>query len=90
MGLEFLSKGCSKDATFHGITVNFAVFFVKKIIDREEPEIVIIDSIQTMYNEEVASAPGSVSQVRETTGTLMQIAKGKNISIFIVGHVTKE
>ncbi len=63
---------------------------IKGIIDREKPEIVVIDSIQTMYNEDVGSAPGSVSQVRETTGTLMQIAKGMNISIFIVGHVTKE
>lgn len=63
---------------------------IRGIIDREKPEVVVIDSIQTMYNEEVGSAPGSVSQVRETTGTLMQIAKGMNISIFIVGHVTKE
>ena len=63
---------------------------IRGIIDREKPEIVVIDSIQTMYNEEVGSAPGSVSQVRETTNTLMQIAKGMNISIFIVGHVTKE
>ena len=63
---------------------------IRGIIDREKPEIVVIDSIQTMYNEEVGSAPGSVSQVRETTATLMQIAKGMNISIFIVGHVTKE
>ena len=63
---------------------------IQKVIDREKPQIVVIDSIQTMYNEEVASAPGSVSQVRESTGTLMQIAKGQNISIFIVGHVTKE
>ena len=63
---------------------------IRGIIDREKPEIVVIDSIQTMYNEEVGSAPGSVSQVRETTSTLMQIAKGMNISIFIVGHVTKE
>lgn len=54
------------------------------------PEIVIIDSIQTMYREEVASAPGSVAQVRESTAVLMQLAKGLNISIFIVGHVTKE
>ncbi len=54
------------------------------------PQIVIIDSIQTMVHEEVSSAPGSVSQVRESTGVLMQIAKGMNISIFVVGHVTKE
>lgn len=63
---------------------------IKNVIDREKPQVVVIDSIQTMYNEEVASAPGSVSQVRESTGTLMQIAKGMEISIFIVGHVTKE
>lgn len=63
---------------------------IRGVIDREKPEIVIIDSIQTMYNENVASAPGSVSQVRESTGVLMQIAKGMGISIFIVGHVTKE
>lgn len=43
-----------------------------------------------MYNEEVSSAPGSVSQVRESTNVLMQIAKGMGISIFIVGHVTKD
>ncbi len=54
------------------------------------PEVVIIDSIQTMYSEEVSSAPGSVSQVRESTGLLLQLAKGLGITIFIVGHVTKE
>lgn len=63
---------------------------IREAIERVRPETVIIDSIQTMYNENVSSAPGSVSQVRETTGVLMQIAKGLNISIFIVGHVTKE
>ena len=63
---------------------------IRRVIDREKPEIVVIDSIQTMYNEDISSAPGSVSQVRESTGTLMQIAKGLGISIFIVGHVTKE
>ena len=54
------------------------------------PDITIIDSIQTMYHEDVSSAPGSVSQVRESTNVLLQLAKGLNISIFIVGHVTKE
>ena len=63
---------------------------IKAVIDREKPQIVVIDSIQTMFNEEVSSAPGSVSQVRESTVVLMQIAKGMGISIFIVGHVTKE
>ncbi len=63
---------------------------IETVIDREKPQIVVIDSIQTMYHENVTSAPGSVSQVRESTGTLMQIAKGRGISVFIVGHVTKE
>ena len=63
---------------------------IKEVISRTKPEIVVIDSIQTMYNENITSAPGSVSQVREATGVLMQIAKGLGISIFIVGHVTKE
>lgn len=63
---------------------------IRGVIEKKKPEIVIIDSIQTMYNEEVASAPGSVSQVRESTGVLMQIAKGMGVSVFIVGHVTKD
>jgi DNA repair protein RadA/Sms len=54
------------------------------------PQVVIIDSIQTMFNENVSAAPGSVSQVRESTGVLLQLAKGMGVSIFIVGHVTKE
>lgn len=63
---------------------------VEDAIKETMPEVVIIDSIQTMYSEEVGSAPGSVSQVRESTNILMQLAKGLGISIFIVGHVTKE
>lgn len=63
---------------------------IKTVIDREKPQVVIIDSIQTMYQEEISSAPGSVSQVREATAAFMQIAKGMDITIFIVGHVTKE
>ena len=63
---------------------------IQEVIHEAKPEIVVIDSIQTMCNENVSSAPGSVSQVRESTGILMQIAKGSGISVFIVGHVTKE
>ena len=63
---------------------------IRAVIEKNKPDLVVIDSIQTMYNEEVASAPGSVSQVRESTNIFMQLAKGLNISIFIVGHVTKE
>ena len=63
---------------------------IREVIEKKKPDMVVIDSIQTMFHEEISSAPGSVSQVRESTNILMQIAKGMGISIFIVGHVTKE
>lgn len=63
---------------------------IRNVIENRRPELVVTDSIQTMYSEAVSSAPGSVSQVRESTGVLMQLAKGLGITIFIVGHVTKE
>jgi DNA repair protein RadA/Sms len=63
---------------------------IEKHIDVVKPDIVIIDSIQTVYRPQATSAPGSVSQVREGTALLMRIAKTQGITIFIVGHVTKE
>lgn len=63
---------------------------VEETIRKYKPEIVIIDSIQTMFSDNVTSAPGSVSSVREATNVLMQLAKSLTVSIFIVGHVTKE
>ena len=63
---------------------------IRTAIEKQKPDMVVIDSIQTMYSEEVTSAPGSVSQVRESTNVFMQLAKGMNIAVFIVGHVTKE
>ena len=63
---------------------------IREVIERKKPDMVVIDSIQTMFHEDISSAPGSVSQVRESTNVLMQIAKGLGITIFIVGHVTKE
>ncbi|MCQ2539702.1 MAG: DNA repair protein RadA [Acetatifactor sp.] len=63
---------------------------IVEIIRENKPEVVVIDSIQTMYNENVSAAPGSVSQVRESTGILLQLAKGLGVSVMIVGHVTKE
>lgn len=63
---------------------------IDAVIRRHKPDAVVIDSIQTMYCETSDSAPGSVSQVRESTSLLMQIAKGLGITVFIVGHVTKE
>ncbi|NIK12907.1 DNA repair protein RadA [Alkalibacillus almallahensis] len=64
--------------------------YVIDAIDQMNPSFVVIDSIQTIFNDAVTSAPGSVSQVRECTSALMKVAKSKGISIFIVGHVTKE
>lgn len=59
-------------------------------IELTEPKLVIVDSIQTMYTTLLESAPGSVSQVRECTLKLIQLAKNKALPIFLVGHVTKE
>ena len=63
---------------------------IQEVIERTKPELVVIDSIQTMCKGDVSSAPGSVSQVRESTGVFMKIAKTLGVTVFIVGHVTKE
>ena len=63
---------------------------IRNVIEKEKPDTVIIDSIQTMYSEDLSSAAGSVSQVREVTAAMMRVAKENNIAVFIVGHVTKE
>ncbi|MBR4144920.1 MAG: DNA repair protein RadA, partial [Lachnospiraceae bacterium] len=63
---------------------------IEELVIKKRPKVVVIDSIQTMFREDIAAAPGSVSQVRETTGSLLRLAKGYGITIFIVGHVTKE
>ncbi len=62
---------------------------IKAQIDHVNPDILIIDSIQIVYKGEITSAPGSVSQVRETTTEFMHIAKGRGIATFLIGHVTK-
>ena len=56
---------------------------IRGIVERKKPQVVIVDSIQTMFHEEISSAPGSVSQVRESTNILMQIAKGMGVSILL-------
>lgn len=63
---------------------------ISGVISERKPRIVVIDSIQTMFHEDVNSAPGSVSQVREATSVFMRLAKEQEIAIFVVGHVTKE
>lgn len=67
---------------------NFKV--IQASCENEQPDLIIVDSIQTMFNDELSAAPGSVSQVREITAGLMKIAKSMNIAVIIVGHVTKE
>ena len=66
------------------------ITLVEDAIRSTKPEAVVIDSIQTMYQEDISAAPGSVSQVREATNVFLQLAKGMGVAIFIVGHVTKE
>ena len=63
---------------------------IEAAIENGKPEVVIVDSIQTMYSSKADSAAGSISQVREVTSTLLRISKSLGVSIFIVGHVTKE
>lgn len=63
---------------------------IYQTVQQAQPDILVVDSIQTIYHPEISSAPGSVSQVRESTQSLMNIAKQMNIATFIVGHVTKE
>lgn len=66
------------------------LLIIEQTIQELQPDFTVIDSIQTVYHPAITSAPGSVSQVRETTSELMRIAKMNGIPIFIVGHVTKE
>ncbi len=63
---------------------------ISQILTKSRPDVAVIDSIQTMYSEEISSAPGSVSQVRQATNLFLQLAKSLDITIFLVGHVTKE
>jgi len=62
---------------------------ISEQIEKIQPEVVIVDSIQSVYLEELGSTPGSISQIRGSTTYLMRIAKGKSITIFLIGHVTK-
>ena len=63
---------------------------IRAVIAKEDPDFIIVDSVQTVYCPEISSAPGSVTQIRECTMQLMQIAKGEGRTVFIVGHVNKE
>ena len=63
---------------------------LEAVLDKQQPKFLIIDSIQTVYRSEAGSAPGSPSQIRDITATLMHIAKKRSITVVIIGHVTKE
>ncbi|MDR4474115.1 MAG: DNA repair protein RadA [Nitrospira sp.] len=63
---------------------------ILKAIQEVKPAAVVVDSIQTVYTEQLTSAPGSISQVQEVAGQLMWFAKRNNVPVFIIGHVTKE
>lgn len=67
-----------------------SVDVVAEVVDRAAPDIMIVDSIQTMFRPELESSAGSVGQVRESTALFTRIAKSKSIPIFLIGHVTKE
>ncbi|MBA2368128.1 MAG: DNA repair protein RadA [Candidatus Protochlamydia sp.] len=79
--------GIQTDNLYLLCETNFSL--IKAQIDQLNPDILIVDSIQIVYKSEITSAPGSVSQVRETTTEFMHLAKGRGISIFLIGHVTK-
>ena len=80
--------GVKSDSLYIYSQTNFEA--IKKQIEEIKPEILIIDSIQAVYSDDISSSPGSVSQIRECTNILMDIAKNKNITVVVIGHVTKE
>jgi DNA repair protein RadA/Sms len=63
---------------------------VCETLERERPDVCVIDSVQTLWSAEVGSAPGSVSQVREAAARLLRVAKEAGVATFLVGHVTKD
>lgn len=77
-----------KSANIYVVSENNLDYIVK-YVEEHKPDVLIVDSIQTVYNPGVSSSPGSVSQVREATATLMRISKVDSVATFIVGHVTK-
>lgn len=80
--------GANRDSLFLLSEIRLEQILVE--LEHRSYDFLIVDSIQTLYSENIASAPGSVTQVRQITFELMRIAKEKNIAIFIIGHITKE
>jgi DNA repair protein RadA/Sms len=63
---------------------------VCETLEQERPRVCVVDSVQTLWSQEIGSAPGSVSQVREAAGRLLRVAKENDVAVFLVGHVTKD
>jgi len=84
------AKRLSLDARSLRLLPEIQLEKIQAAITQEKPEVVVIDSIQTVYSEQLTSAPGSVAQVRECAAQLTRIAKASNITMILVGHVTKE
>ena len=88
IGMRAERLGCADDDIL--FLAETSLDAIEEVINKHRPDIVVIDSIQTVYREDISSSPGSISQVKETTGSLMRLAKSMPVTVFIVGHVTKE
>jgi DNA repair protein RadA/Sms len=84
------AKRLSLDARGMYLLAEIHLEKIQSVIKQEKPDVVVIDSIQTMYSEHLTSAPGSVAQVRESAAQFTRIAKSSDITMILVGHVTKE
>jgi len=88
--LKMRAKRLGVDSENLFVLAETALGDVLECVEHEQPDVLIIDSIQTLYNGELDSAPGSVGQVKDCTLALMQLAKGQGITVFVIGHVNKE
>ena len=88
--IRIRSKRLGTDSSQLLVAAEVELEIILQMVEKEKPAVVVVDSIQTMFNSELTSAPGSISQVRESTVRLMLLAKRSGIPIFLVGHVTKE
>ena len=91
-GLSYDSRKISENFLFFALNGahTSGTKFIEDAILKTNPKLVIIDSIQTMYSDEITSSPGSVSQVREITAKIMKMCKQEAITTIIIGHVTKD
>ncbi len=80
--------GVKSDSLYIYSQTNFDL--IKHQVEEMAPDMLVIDSIQAVYSQNISSSPGSVSQIRECTNILMDIAKNKNITVVVIGHVTKD